>query len=173
MIAPDLLAPAAIDDNPRFIDETTGEIIDATPAAELPVAETMLTYARAKAELDVAQLTLAERMQALQAQDPEAAALVARINEARMVTTAVEANLEGTFSADYRKARGSGISVDFGFVRVTWPKPAARWTMREKPERIARTNPELAQLLGIEQVVGNPSAPRITIRPEKLNGGWA
>lgn len=172
MIAPDLLAPAAIDDTPRFIDETTGEIIDATPAAEL-TAETLMTYAQAKSQLDLAQLALAERMQELQRQDPQATELATKVLQARAITASVEATLEEAFSPEDRKAMGNGISLDFGFVRVTWPKPAARWTMREKPERIARTNPELAQLLGIEQVVGNPSAPRITIRPEKLAGGWA
>lgn len=171
MIAPDALAPAAIDDTPRFIDETTGEVIEATPATDL-TAETMLTYARAKAELDVAQLALAERMQELQRLDPQAAELATKVLQARAITASVEANLEAAFTPEDRLYHPSGISVDFGFARVNWPKPAVRWTMREKPERIARTNPELAQLLGIEQVVSNPSAPRITIRPEKLAGGW-
>jgi hypothetical protein len=88
-----------------------------------------------------------------------------------MVATSVEASLESAFTADVRKAMTHGISLDLGFLRVTWPKPASRWSMTVKPEQIVDRNPELAKLLGITQSVGNPSAPRITIRAEKLIGG--
>lgn len=164
MITTDLLPPTV------YVDETTGEVIETSPTADI-TAESLMTYARAKSEMDAAQLALAERMLELQRSDPKAAELAAKVDQARAIATAVEAGLETTFSAEFRKGLGSGISVDFGFARITWPKPASRWTMREKPERIAAKNPELARLLGIEQSIGTPSAPRITIRAEKLIGG--
>lgn len=163
---------AAADLAVTYVDETTGEVIETTPTAAI-TAETMMTYARAKAEMDATQLALAERMLELQKQDPQAMELAGRAAQARAITAAVEASLEDAFTADVRKSLGSGISLDLGFVRVTWPKPAARWTMKAKPEQIAKQQPELANLLGIEQVVGNPSAPRVTVRAEKLAGGMA
>lgn len=152
-----------------YVDETTGEIIETSPTADI-TAESLMTYARAKSEMDVAQLALAERMQELLRGDPKAAELTAKVDQARAIATAVEASLENTFSPEFRKGLSNGISVDFGFARITWPKPASRWSMKVKPEEIAERHPELAQLLGVKQTIGNPSAPRITIRPEKLIG---
>ncbi len=166
MITTDLLPPTV------YVDETTGEVIETSPTADI-TAESLMTYARAKSEMDAAQLALAERMLELQRQDPLAVELAAKVDQARVVTTTVEASLEDTFSAEYRKGLDSGISLDLGFVRVTWPKPASRWSMTAKLDRLAATNPELSKLLGIKQTIGNPSSPRITIRAEKLNGGWA
>lgn len=153
----------------RYIDETTGEVIEAEPAAPISTT-TLMSYAVARSAADAAQLQLAERMAELQRSDPLACQLQAEIERARVTTTAVEAGLEGAFSADVRKALGSGISLDLGFARITWPKPAARWSMKTKPEEIAASNPELAGLLGIKQTIGAPSSPRITIRADKLAG---
>lgn len=153
----------------RYVDEVTGEVIETEPAA--PISLSLMTgYALAKTAGDAAQLQLAERMAELLRSDPEACQLQAEIERHRVTTTAVEAGLEGAFSPEVRRALGSGISLDVGFVRITWPKPAARWVQDIKPATIAAKDPELAKLLGIEQVVGAPSSPRITIRAEKLAG---
>ena len=157
-------------DTITFVDETTGEVVEVA-GAELVSAETMMTYARAKAEMDVASLALAERMLELQRTDPQALELAGRLDQARAVTTAVEASLENAIPAETRIAKGAGITLNFGFARITWAKPATHWTMKTKPEEIARTNPELANLLGIKQETNKPSAPRIQTYPEKLVGG--
>lgn len=163
MIGTDLLTPTV------YVDETTGEVIETSPTADI-TAESLMTYARAKTEMDAAQLALAERMLELQRSDPQAVELAAKVDQARAIATAVEAGLEATFSPEFRKELGSGISVDFGFARVTWPKPASRWSMKAKPEEIAERDPDLAERLGIKQTIGNPSSPRITVRAEKLAG---
>lgn len=154
----------------RFVDETTGEVIEHSPASVI-TPEYLMTYAVAKSAGDAARVALAERLLELQRADPLAAELESKVDQAAAVTSAVEHALGEAFDDDTRKGLGSGISLDLGFARITWPKPASRWTMKAKPEQIAVTDPDLAKRLGITQSVGNPSAPRVTIRPDKLAGG--
>jgi len=154
----------------RFVDETTGEVIEYSPASVI-TPEYLMTYAVAKSAGDAARVALAERLMELQRADPLATELSSRVDQAAAVTSAVEQALGEAFDDDTRKSLGSGISLDLGFARITWPKPASRWGMKAKPEQIAATDPDLAKRLGITQSVGNPSAPRVTIRPEKMAGG--
>jgi len=152
----------------RFVDETTGEVIEPAPAAPISTAA-LMSYAVTRAAADAARLQLAERMAALMREDPIACQLQAEIEKARATTLMIEAGLESAFSADVRQALGSGISLDIGFVRITWAKPADNWVMTNKLSVIAERNPELAKLLGIVNKPKRPSAPQITIRADRLS----
>ena len=150
-----------------YVDEETGEMIEASPAAEITATD-LLTYAKARVASDAAQLALAERMQELMRDDPLAAELSAKVDAARVTVAGVEAGLEAAWTSAFRKRLNSGISIDFGFARVTWPKPSETWSMTVKPAEIEKQYPEMAQLLGVSSKIGKPAAPRVTIRAEKL-----
>lgn len=152
-----------------YVDEETGEKIEVSPPADITLAG-LMTYAVAKTRMDAKRLALAERMMELQKGDPQASALAAEIDEAQATVAEVEAGLEGAFSSDLRRKLPDGISFDFGFALITWPKPSATWEMKVKAAEIQNRYPEMAQLLGVRQKIGNPSAPRVTIRAEKLAG---
>jgi hypothetical protein len=151
------------------INEDTGELVapDGPGAAELTIAA-LHGYADAKAKLDLVRIDKDARLAALEGgADPELAALTDREYQLAMVVANIEFALRDVFTPDVRLRLMRPISLDVGTVRVTWGKPAERWSQRVKPEAIMARDPELAKALGVECKVGEPPAPRITVRGEK------
>lgn len=151
----------------QFVDETTGEIIEAQPAAALSITG-LTEYAIAKLQLDAARLTMDEHARTVLSQDERYIALRDRALALQAKTADVEDALALAFDPAVRQNLGSGIVLDVGAVRICWRKPAKRWTMKTKAEDIANQDPELAKRLGISSKVDKPSAPVITIHADKL-----
>ena len=149
-----------------YLDEETGEIVEPDSAAI--TIDVLNRYAVAKLALDVVRLDKRAYLERLAEKDPEFGWLVADERARELEIASVEAALAGAFSDDLRRRNMRPISLDLGFVRVTWPKPTERWVQRVKPEAIARRDPELAEQSGIECKVGEPPAPKVTVRAEKL-----
>ena len=150
----------------RYLDEETGEIVEPDNASL--TLDVLNRYATAKLALDVVRMDKRAFLERLAETDPEFGWLVADERARELEIASVEAALGDVFSDDLRRRHMRPISLDLGYLRVTWAKPTERWVQRVKPEAIARRDPDLAAQLGIECKVGDPPAPRITVRSEKV-----
>lgn len=149
-----------------YLDEETGEIVE--PESAAITIDVLNRYAVAKLALDVVRLDKRAYLERLADKDPEFGWLVADERARELEIASVEAALADAFSDDLRRRNMRPISLDLGFLRVTWPRPAERWVQRVKPAAIAKQDPALAERLGIECRHGDPLPPRITIRAEQL-----
>ncbi|HAM58283.1 MAG TPA: hypothetical protein DCQ64_23875 [Candidatus Rokubacteria bacterium] len=147
------------------IVESTGEIVESNGDLTM---ETLTTYVRAKVGSDAAQIERQMILQELTADHPRLAELDAQIKEAAAVVASIEAQAATAFSDDVRRSVAAPISLEAGFLRITWGKAPDRWVQKIKPAEIAKRDPVLAEVLGILCVVGDPPKPRFTLRPEKL-----
>lgn len=156
----------------RLVDMETGEVIVFAAPAELEApaipAAALMRYARNKTKLDALRLQLADRAAALVAADEEATRLSAELRAVEVEVATMDAGLEAAFTHAQRAAQTEALSIEAGFIRVTWGAPPMRWTKRMSDEMIAREHPEIAEIIGLRQVAGQPPSPRVTIRAEKL-----
>ena len=148
-----------------YLDEQTGEIVEPDNASL--TLDVLNRYAEAKLALAVVRMDKKAYLERLAQTDPEYGWLVADERARELEIAAVEDALADVFSDELRLRHMRPISLDLGFVRITWSKPPERWVQRVKPEAIARRDPDLAAQLGIECKVGDPPAPKVTVRAEK------
>lgn len=167
---PDLAPPEG---GRRLIDMETGEVIVFSAPSELEApaipAAALMSYARNKTKLDALRLQLTERAAALVEGDKLAARLSAELRAVETEVATMDAGLEAAFTHAQRAAQTEALSIEAGFIRVTWGAPPMRWTKRMSDEMIAREHPEIAETIGLRKVAGQPPSPRVTIRAEKLS----
>lgn len=154
----------------QYIDEDTGEVIESHPSAVDLSVGGLVAYARARVRRDAASVAMAERVAEIIKGDAEAARLQQEMTKLGLEVAVMEDNLAAAFDPAVRLAHGSGIVLDVGAVRVTWPKPSRRVVQRVKPADILRDNAALAKRLGISESFDKPRPPIITVRADKLGG---
>lgn len=146
------------------------QTIVAAPEGDLGPVDTGLTaedgqrYAEALVQLNAFQAALDARLAELVKADPDARELQDRREEALGTIQRFQAAIAQVVS-DADRARAGTVRARIGPVAVTWPAPARRWTMAARLEDIAEDKPELAELLGIQQVTSKPAPPRLEIKP--------
>lgn len=149
-----------------YLDEQTGEIVEPDNASL--TLDMLNRYAEAKVALDVVRMNQRAYLARLAQTDPEYGWLVADERARELEIAAVEGALADLFSDELRLRHMRPISLDLGFLRITWPKAPERWVQRVKPEAIAKRDPDLAEQLGIECKVGDPPAPKVTVRADQI-----
>lgn len=145
--------------------EGTGEVV----ALDAPdIMGALRSYAEAEATVTALRLRRSDIIERLRGEDAELDSVLQDLERAERTVEQVEATLAEAIPDERRVEVGEGITLDVGYVRVTWPKPAVRWSQSVKPATIAQTDPELAKRLGISQKLGKPAKPRITVRADRL-----
>lgn len=155
----DQVAASLLGDHPvEALREDTGELVT---AAGLDL-QSLQAYVDARRLAPALQLRLNERIEDLAREYMDIACLLDEIACYRRVIETTETQLAGAFTAAERAGGTLRLKLA-GWLDVTWPRPALRWTQKVKPERIAARDPELAKRLGIEQATSAPAKPIIKI----------
>lgn len=169
--------------------EGTGEIVEAR--ADTALSVTLLkAYADARSQRDVLRLARDARIKELEIEDETLRKIVGQLAPVDLHIMAVETALSGTFDPAVRAAVGAPITVDAGFIRVTWGKPRETWSFAKpasyygQPEakynlmdRLSKQIADRDLLASVAAAVMDwltptrklsaPSDPTITIRADK------
>lgn len=169
--------------------EGTGEVVEVMPGTALSVVG-LKAYVDAKANRDSLRLARDRRIKELEGEDDMLHEIVCQLAPLDIGIGAVESALAGAFDPNVRAAVNAPITVDAGFIRVTWPKPRETWTLAKpasyygQPEskyglmdRLRRHIDEDEQMTAVLDAVLDwlrptrklsvPSDPTITVRAEK------
>lgn len=156
----------------NFIRET-GEVVlpEVSDDEGVSIIQQLATYESARAHRDLARADLAARTNWLTERDPEATRLSAMAAEAEAVVEQIEYAVSRLYSAETRSAIGGPISLRYGAVNVTFPKPSrvakqgiTPRQLLERAERGDKQAAELVKTLRIKEEDQEPRAPTITIK---------
>lgn len=169
-----LVLPGPVGEAPE-VDPETGEVIEGWTGTDLAVPDfspgSLKRYARDKTELDALRMRLGDRVDELVAGDATAKALAAKIAERAAEVAAIEAAFEAAFTPEQRQAQTEPVSLDLGFLRVSWGAAPKRWKQTMTSDQIAKQRPDIAKAIGLRKVAGDPPAARVTIRADRLAAG--